>query len=65
MADHALSSVTDGLLHFSLRSLAEDMREADSTLHARVDALWAKVHSLMAYINSLEQRIAQLEGAPE
>ena len=41
------------------------MLEADTTLHERVDALWAKVHSLMAYINSLEQRIAQLEGAPE
>ena len=65
MADPALTPVTEGLLHFSLRSLAEDMLEADTTLHERVDALWAKVHSLMAYINSLEQRIAQLEGAPE
>ena len=65
MAAPASQPVTEALLHLSLRSLAEDMLEADTTLHERVDALWNKVHSLMACIVSLERRIAQLEGAPE
>ena len=65
MVDPAPRLVTEGLLHASVRSLAEDMLEADTTLHERVDALWAKVHSILAYVASLERRIAQLEGAPE
>ena len=65
MADPAASPVTEGLMHLALRSLAEDMLEADATLHERIDALWVKVHSLLAYLASLERRIAQLEGAPE
>ena len=65
MADRAASPVSESLLHASLRGLAEDMLEADTTLHERIDMLCAKVQSLLAYIASLERRIAQLEGAPE
>ena len=65
MADRAASPVSEHLLHVSLRSLAEDMLEADTTLHERIDMRCAKVQSLLAYVASLERRIAQLEGAPE
>ncbi|OLP74986.1 hypothetical protein AK812_SmicGene45304 [Symbiodinium microadriaticum] len=62
MADPAASLVTEALLHRSLRSIAEDMLEADTMLHERIDVLYAKVQSLLAYIASLERRIAQLEA---
>ena len=64
MADRAASLVSEQLLHVSLRSLAEDMLEADTTLHERIDLLYARVQSLLAYVASLERRIAKLEGAP-
>ena len=65
MADRAAVPVREQLLHSSLRSLAEDMLESDTTLHERIDELWAKIQGLLAYISSLERRIAMLEGAPE
>ena len=65
MADRTASPVSEQLLHVSLRSLAEDMLEADTTLHERIDLLCARVQSLLAYAVSLERRIAQLEGAPD
>ncbi|CAE7402494.1 unnamed protein product, partial [Symbiodinium microadriaticum] len=58
MADRAASPVSEHLLHVSLRSLAEDMLEADTTLHERIDMRCAKVQSLLAYVASLERRIA-------
>ena len=65
MADRAAAPVSEHLLHLSLRSLAEDMLEADTTLHERIDLLSARVQSLLAYISSLEKRIAFLEGTPD
>ena len=65
MADPAANPVSEQLLHASLRSLAEDMLEADTTLHERIDLLSARVQSLLAYVASLERRIAQVEGAPD
>ena len=65
MADRAADPVSEHLLHMSLRSLAEDMLEADTTLHERIDLLSARLQSLLAYIASLEKRIALLEGAPD
>ena len=65
MADRAAVPVSEHLLHLSLRSLAEDMLEADTTLHERIDLLSARLQSLLAYIASPEKRIALLEGTPD
>ena len=65
MADRTAAPVSEYILHVSLRSLAEDMLEADTTLHERIDLLSARVQSLLAYIASLEKRIALLEGTPD
>ena len=49
----------------AIQDLAHEALESDTRIHERIDTFLARLEALSAYAQSLERRIAMLEGQPQ
>jgi len=49
----------------AIQDLAHEALESDTRIHERIDTFNARLADLWAYAQSLERRIATLEGQPQ